>query len=215
LTPASGGLQVTWREPRVAQRARPPLLILFHGRGADERDLLPLADALPGRFLVAAPRGPIPLDIGSTWFENRGLGRPVGASLRATVDRLWAWLDGVDPARFDPARIVLLGFSAGMLVASALALDRPDRVHAAILLSGTLPWENGEIEPAPGRLTGMSVFHAHGTSDDVIPPELVARSEDYLERESGADLADHTYVMGHEIVGEELGDIARWVDGEV
>lgn len=110
---------------------------------------------------------------------------------------------------------MLLGFSAGMLVASALALDRPQRVHGAILLSGTLPWEIAEIDPAPGRLAGVSIFHAHGTSDDRIPLDLVARSEDYLRTESGADVIHHSYVMGHEIIDDELEDIAHWVEGEV
>src|SRR6185312_9039452 len=110
-----------WREPMETSGGKPPLVVLFHGRGSNEHDLLSIADELPPQFAFAAPRGPVAVDFGGyTWFENRGLGRPLGESLRASVDLLQAWLDGPDASRFDADRIVLFGFSAGMLMASAL-----------------------------------------------------------------------------------------------
>jgi phospholipase/carboxylesterase len=200
-------VSVVWREAPPGS----PLVVLFHGRGADEDSLVPLAESLPSRFAVALPRGLIELDDGGyTWFENRGLGRPLGSSLRASVDAVHAWLDSIADERYDMQRIIIGGFSAGMLMASAMLLDRPERFHAGVLLSGTLPWEVDEIVPTPLRLVSKPIFHAHGDFDQVIPLELVARSEHYLLNESGAVVEQHRYPIAHEISVEEHRALLAW-----
>jgi phospholipase/carboxylesterase len=206
-------MNVEWRPAAGPGSERPPLAVLFHGRGADEQSLLPLAAAFPERFAVALPRAPIALDGGGyTWFENRGLGRPLGTSLRGSVDGMHAWLDALDPAKFDLTRVIAGGFSAGMLFGGAMLLDRPDRFSAGILLSGTLPWEIAEIVPTANRLAGKPVFHAHGDIDDVIPLDLVARSEAYLLEESGAVLEHHRYPIAHEISSGEAAALVVWLE---
>jgi phospholipase/carboxylesterase len=201
-------MNVSWRPAAPGS----PLVVLFHGRGADEHDLLDLAESLPSRFAVALPRGPIELAGGGyTWFENYGLGRPLGASLRASVDARFEWLDAVAEQHYDMERIIVGGFSAGMLMASALLLERPERFHAGILLSGTFPWEIDEIVPEPLRLVGKPIFHAHGDFDQVIPLELVARSERYLLVESGAVVEQHRYPMSHEISVEAHRALLAWL----
>jgi phospholipase/carboxylesterase len=198
---------VTWREAPPGA----PMVVLFHGRGADESSLVELAESLPSRYAVALPRGAIALDAdGYTWFENRGLGRPDGASLRASVDTLLAWLDALDPSQYDLQRVICGGFSAGMLMASALLLAAPERFCAGILLSGTLPWGIDEIVPTTLRLPGMPIFHAHGDRDGVIPLDLVVRSEQYLVRESGAVVETHRYPIAHEFSLDEHRDLLAW-----
>lgn len=207
-------LTAAWREPLETGGGKPPLVVLFHGRGSNEDDLLSIADELPPAFAFVALRGPIAMDFGGyTWFENRGLGRPVGRSLRSSVDLVQSWLDDLDSSRFDVDRIVLLGFSAGMLMASALLIDRPERFRGAVLLSGTLPWDNGEIEPTAGRFANVPIFYGRGEYDDVIPLDLVARSVAYLENDSGAALTAHLYPTDHAITSDELGDIRNWMIG--
>jgi phospholipase/carboxylesterase len=200
-------MNVVWREAPPSS----PLVVLLHGRGADENSLVPLAESFPSRFAVALPRGLIELDDGSyTWFENRGLGRPLGLSLRTSVDAVHAWLDSIAAMRYDMQRIIIGGFSAGMLMASAMLLDRPERFHAGVLLSGTLPWEVDEIVPSPLRLVSKPIFHAHGDFDQVIPLELVARSEYYLLNESGAVVEQHRYPIAHEISVQEHRALLAW-----
>jgi phospholipase/carboxylesterase len=188
-----------------------PLVVLLHGRGSDEASLVALAESFPSRFAVALPRGPLVLESGGyTWFENRGLGYPLGPSLRASADLLHAWLDELDAERFDLRRIIIGGFSAGMLMASAMLLDRPERFHAGVLLSGTLPWDIDEIVPTALQLRGKPVFHAHGDKDRVIPLDLVARSEAYLINESGAQVDHHRYPIAHEISADEHRTLLAW-----
>jgi len=200
-------MNVYWREAPVGS----PIVVLCHGRGTDERSLIDLAESFPSRFAVALPRGPLALDSGGyTWFENRGLGRPLGSSLRESVDGMHAWLDTLGYSGYDLNRVIVGGFSAGMLMASAMLLDRPERFHAGALLSGTFPWEIEEIVPTALRLVSKPVFHAHGDRDRVIPLDLVARSEQYLLNESGAVVDHHRYPIAHEISADEHRALLAW-----
>jgi phospholipase/carboxylesterase len=146
-------------------------------------------------------------DGGYTWFENRGVARPIAKSVRESVVVLRAWLDEAAPL---PQRCFVLGFSAGMMMAGALILADPARFAGAILLSGALPFDAG-ISTEPGRLAALPVFFGRGLSDDVIPKPLVAQSEVYLRERSGADLTLREYSHAHSISLREVQDIADWL----
>jgi len=198
-----------WRRP--AKRGRTtPLVVFLHGRGADEYDLIDLADSLPRAFSYASVRAFVALPEGGyTWFENRGPARPIPASVRTSVDAFRAWLDRPSVAA-PGTRCFLFGFSAGMMMAGALVLDDPARFAGAVLLSGALAFDTA-VPTAPGRLRGVPIFHARGTADDVIPRELALRSAAYLENESGATLTSRRYPIGHSISGPEMADVATWL----
>jgi phospholipase/carboxylesterase len=183
---------------------------LLHGRGADENDLIDLANDLPQHFAYASVRGPIALPEGGyRWFEDRGVGRPVPASLQSTVDMLRAWIDSSATAEYDRKRTFVLGFSQGMMTAAALLLDDPARLAGAVLLSGSIAVDTGTA--TPGRLAGVPVFTAHGSFDGVIPADRITQSLQYLRERSGADLSEHTYPIDHSISRRELADVAAWL----
>jgi phospholipase/carboxylesterase len=201
---------VAWRRP-AKRGAATPLVVLLHGRGADENDLIDLADDLPQHFAYASVRGPIALPEGGyRWFEDRGIGRPVPASLQSTIDMLRTWMDSSATADYDRTRTYVLGFSQGMMTAAALLLDDPARLAGAVLLSGSIAVDIGTA--TPDRLAGVPVFAAHGTFDGVIPPERVAQSLQYLRERSGADLSEHTYPIDHAISRREIADISAWLE---
>ncbi len=97
-----------------------------------------------------------------------------------------------------------------MMMAGALLLDDPGRFAGAVLLSGALPLDSG-LPAGPGRLTGVPIFCARGTLDTVIPHDLVARTDHYLTRTSGADLHMQTYRRAHAIARREIADIRVWL----
>jgi phospholipase/carboxylesterase len=201
---------VVWRRPAKRGRST-PLVVLLHGRGADEHDLIDLAADLPRSFAFASLRGPLALaEGGFRWFEDRGVARPVAASLRATVAGVRAWVDGPDVAAYDRSRTFLLGFSAGMMLAGALVLDDPARFAGAVLLSGAIALDAGPA--TPGRLAGVPIFSARGTADTTIPPDLVLQTQRYLRDRSGAVLAERTYPCEHSIARREISDIAAWFE---
>jgi phospholipase/carboxylesterase len=196
---------VVWRRP-PKRGANTPLVVFLHGRGADENDLIDLAAMLPRSYEYASVRAPVPVDGGGyTWFENRGPARPIASSVRRTVDDVRLWIDTV--ANDRPC--YLFGFSAGMMMAAALALDGPERYAGAILLSGAIAFDAG-LPARRGQLAGMRIFYGRGSRDVVIPPDLVRRTTLYLRESSGALLTDREYPHDHSISNREMADIAEW-----
>ncbi|MFI7547139.1 alpha/beta hydrolase [Actinoplanes sp. NPDC049599] len=184
-----------------------PLVVLLHGRGSHEREILTLAGRLPAGPAYAAVRAPIAEGGGYAWFANRGIGRPVATSLRATTDWFRGWLDAVAPAGRP---VVLIGFSGGAAFAGGLLLDDPARYAGAAILSGTLPFDAG-VPTTAGRLTGVPVLVAQGEHDTVIPRELLDRTWDYLAGESGATVTARRDPVGHTIAPAALDAVAGWL----
>jgi phospholipase/carboxylesterase len=186
---------------------RAPLVVLLHGRGADEAGIIGLADHLPAGAAYAAVRAPIGEGGGYAWFANRGIGRPVAESLRATMEWFRAWLDDVAP---EGRPVVLVGFSGGAAFAGGLLLDQPARYAGAAILYGTLPFDAG-VPVTPGRLAGVPVFVAQGDHDAVIPRELLDRTWDYLRDDSGAATVARRDPVGHGIAAAVLPELAGWL----
>ena len=143
-------------DPVVAWRgsndATAPLVVLLHGRGSNETDIMGLADDLPSGARYAAVRAPIAEGGGYAWFANRGIGRPVTESLRSTMDWFRVWLDN---AVSEDRPVVLVGFSGGAAFAGGLLLDDPARYAGAAVLYGTLPFGAG-VPTTPSPATGAA-----------------------------------------------------------
>ncbi|HEY0952821.1 serine esterase [Nocardioides sp.] len=195
---------VAWHEPDDPQR---PLVVLLHGRGADERGIVGLAGHLPAGASYAAVRAPIAEGGGYAWFANRGIGRPVAESLTDTMAWFRGWLDRVAPAGRP---VVLVGFSGGAAFAGGLLLDEPDRYAGAAILHGTLPFEAG-VPVTSARLAGVPVFVAQGDADTVIPRELLDRTWSYLTGDSGAAAYAHRDPGGHGLSAGTVAELGAWL----
>jgi phospholipase/carboxylesterase len=184
-----------------------PLVVLLHGRGSNEQDIVGLAGHLPAGPSYAAVRAPIAEGGGFAWFANRGIGRPVAESLRETMDWFRAWLDEVAP----PGRPVLLaGFSGGAAFAGGLVLDDPARFAGAAILFGTMPFDAG-LPVDDGHLADLPVFVGQGDGDHVIPRELLDRTWTYLTSGSGARTEAQREPGGHQLTATMVGHLADWV----
>ncbi|GGK68121.1 alpha/beta hydrolase [Ornithinimicrobium pekingense] len=187
--------------------AEAPLVVLLHGRGSHEREIVQLATHLPVGPSYAAVRAPIAEGGGFAWFANRGIGRPVAESLAGTMAWFRSWLEEVAPSG---RQVLLVGFSGGAAFAGGLVLEDPRRFAGAALLYGTLPWE-AAVPTTPGRLDGIPVLVAQGEEDHVIPGELMRRTWDYLTGESGSVVQARRYPGGHGITPVALADLGAWV----
>jgi phospholipase/carboxylesterase len=200
-----------WRRP-AKRGPETPLVVLLHGLGADEHDLIDLARSLPPAFAYASVRAPLAhAEGGYTWFTDRGVARPVAASLRSSLTYVREWLDGPECAPYNRERTYLLGFSAGMIMSAALALDDPARIAGAVLLSGVVAFDAG-VDTSPDRLHRLPVFYGFSSNDPVVPRELALRSARYLREKSGATLTEREYAHGHAIGDREVADIRAWFD---
>ncbi|HEY7814683.1 MAG TPA: luciferase family protein [Nakamurella sp.] len=195
---------VAWAGPDDPAR---PLVVLLHGRGADEAGIIGLADHLPAGPSYAAVRAPIGEGGGYAWFVNRGLGRPVAQSLAKTMAWFREWLDAAAPAGRP---VVLVGFSGGAAFAGALVLSDPSRFAGAAILYGTLPFDAG-VPVTPARLAGIPVFVAQGETDTVIPRELLDRTWNYLLGESGAPPYARRDPGGHGITVRTVAELGGWI----
>jgi len=183
------------------------LVILLHGRGSNETEIVGLADHLPTGPTYVAVRAPIAEGSGFAWFANRGIGRPLPESLSETMAWFRVWLDAVAP---DGRPVLLVGFSGGAAFAGGLILADPTRYAGAAIISGTLPFDAG-VPTTAGRLAGLPVLVAQGDADAVIPRDLLDRTWKYVTGESGA-VADTTRDSGgHGISPKTLDSLQRWI----
>ncbi len=191
------------------------LLILHHGRGADELDLLPLGEALdPSRRLhVVTPAAPLLLaDFpGRHWYLVPAVGHPDPDSFRAAADALAALHDALwERTGISPERTVLGGFSMGAVMSYALGLGSGRPRPAGILaFSGFVPDVDGwELDLA--SRPGLATFIAHGRRDPVIGVEF-GRSARALLSGAGLDVSYHESDLGHQIETAQLAAARGWL----
>jgi phospholipase/carboxylesterase len=195
---------VAWQSPDSPDK---PLVVLLHGRGSRETDILALADYLPLGPSYAAVRAPIAEGPGFAWFANRGIGRPLPVSLAENMASFRDWRDGVAPAGRP---MMLIRFSGGAAFAGGLILDDPERFAGAAILYGTLPFDAG-VPTSPDRLKGVSMFVAQGDADTVIPAKLPDATWRYLGAESGAETTAVRSAGGHRLDAGSSAALAEWV----
>jgi phospholipase/carboxylesterase len=187
-------------------------IVLLHGFGADEHDLLPVAHELDPRLRAVSLRAPISLGGGARAWFNLQMG-PRGMSFDEAEVRagLRAATDAVEEIAASSPRPILLGFSQGGGMAVGVALTRPELVGPVLSFSGVLR-ALGPDEMAPaGKLRGLHVFAAHGLQDPLVPIALGRTIRDELTR-LGVDLSWHEYPMGHMVIPEELADARHWLN---
>ncbi len=191
------------------------LLVLHHGRGTDENDLLGLADALdPERRLrVVTPQAPLQLpgSPGYHWYLVPRVGYPdydsfhsARRALAGLHDTLW------DETGIDPSRTVLGGFSMGAVMSYAMALgaDRP-AVAGALAFSGFVPVVE-DWEPHFDDRRGTRAFVSHGRRDPIMEIEFARRTRELLEA-GGLDVEYHESELGHQIDPEHLAAASEWL----
>jgi len=207
---------LTFRE-RAASGTPEGLLVLHHGRGADEHDLLSLGDQLdPQRRLhVATPRAPLTLPgwPGYHWYVVPKVGYPDPDTFSAAYRQLTEFHDELwQRTGIPPDRTVFGGFSMGSVMSYALGLG-PDRPAPAGILafSGFVPTVAGWQPDLAGR-PGLRAFIAHGRRDPVIGVEFARRARDLLEA-GGLEVEYHESDVGHQIDRAHVPPAIGWLAG--
>ena len=189
-------------------------LILFHGRGTSELDLLPLLDEFdPERRLAGVtPRGPLTLPPGGAhWYVVERAGYPDPETFFDTVARVSAWLEMLpDALGVSWDRVVLGGFSMGAVMSYSLGLGPGRPTPAGIMaMSGFIPTVEGfelEIE----RAAGLPVAITHGTHDAVISVEFAREARERLEA-GGAEVLYREFPGPHTVDPTLVPTLRDWL----
>ncbi len=216
----SGALDSLVHRLRPADGPPEGALLLLHGRGADEHDLLRLLDALdPDRRLAGVtPRGPLSLPPGGAhWYAVRRVGFPDPKTFLSAYERLAEWTDALPDALGVPLeRTVIGGFSQGAVMSYALTLG-PGRGRPAgvLALSGFVPSVDGfTLDLDADRLAGLPVAMRHGTLDPVIGVPFGREARDRLSA-AGARVDYVESPVEHGIDPAQVAPLRAWLASTV
>jgi len=194
-----------------AEEAGAPTLLLLHGTGGDENDLLPIGRMLDERAALLSPRGKV-LEHGMPRFFRR-LAEGVfdHEDLVNRTHELAQFVEhAVSEYDLDPRRVFAVGFSNGANIAASLLLLHPDLLAGAILLRAMVPFE----PETPPDLSGIPVYLAAGRSDTMVPPENTERLAGLLQ-EAGAEVTLDWQPGGHGVGPAEIQAARSWLTDTV
>jgi len=184
-----------------------PTLLLLHGTGGTEHDLLPLAESIAPGAGVLSPRGKV-LERGMPRFFRR-LAEGVFdlEDLRFRTHELAGFLEAASRHYgFDRARVVAVGFSNGANIAASTLLLEPAVLAAAILFRAMVPLVP---DPLPS-LQGTPVFMSNGRTDSLIPAAGAEQLADLL-RQSGASVTLQWQPGGHQLTRQDVTQAQEWL----
>ena len=189
--------------------AGPPLLLL-HGTGGDEHDLLPLADALAPGAPVLSPRGSVLENGMPRFFRRVREGVFDEDDLRVRTAELADLLAAAEAEHgVAPGSWHAVGFSNGANIASALLFLRPQALRAAVLLAAMVPFRDG---PGDVDLSGKRVAVVNGLRDPMATQEQTRTLVAQL-RERGADVLELPHPGGHVLDARQLPRLAEFLQG--
>ena len=190
--------------PAEPSAAGPPLLLL-HGTGGDEHDLLPLRDRLSPGAAVLSVRGTVLENGMPRFFRRLREGVFDEDDLCRRADDLGRFVQTASAAYGIGERsLVAVGFSNGANIASALLLRQPRMLGAAVLLSAMVPF----AEPPEADLAGTLVIVSNGARDPMIPASMTATLVAQL-RDRGAEVVEQPHGGGHQIDPAALLQISQ------
>jgi phospholipase/carboxylesterase len=193
-------------QPAEEDAAGPPLLLL-HGTGGNEYDLLPLRDHLSPGAAVLSVRGTVLENGMPRFFRRISEGVFDEDDLRRRADDLAEFVVTASAAYgIEERSLVAVGFSNGANIASAMLLQRPELLAGAVLLAAMIPY----AEPPAADLTGAMVIISNGDRDPMIKSGVTQQLADQL-RERGAEVIELPHPGGHQIYPAVLPEIRRIV----
>jgi phospholipase/carboxylesterase len=193
--------------PRAAGLHRS--LVMLHGFGADEHDLLPIAHELDPRLRAISLQAPIALDAGGrAWFNLEQTPDGFAFDPAEVEGGVRLAIEAVEEIARHTPQPILCGFSQGAAMALSVALARPALTSDVLVFSGVPP--RVEQDAAPDSLHALRVFVAHGSYDPLIPVEIGRATRDLLQR-AGASVTYREYPMGHMVVPQEISDARIWL----
>jgi phospholipase/carboxylesterase len=184
-----------------------PTLLLLHGTGGNEEDLVPLGETLAPGAAFLSPRGKVSEYGAPRFFRRLAEGVFDHEDLLFRTHELAEFVQAAsEEYGFDASKVVAVGYSNGANVAASTILLHPGLLRAAVLFRAMVPFEP-DLAP---DLSGMPVFLAAGRMDRMIPPNNTQRLADIL-LEAGADVDLRWRDTGHPLTYEDVAEAKAWL----
>ena len=184
-----------------------PTLLLLHGTGGNEEDLVGLGEALAPGAALLSPRGKVSEYGAPRFFRRLAEGVFDHEDLLFRTHELAEFVEAAsEEYGFDRSKVVAVGYSNGANVAASTIFLHPGLLRAAVLFRATVPFEP-EVTP---DLSGIPVFIAAGRMDRMIPPDNTQRLADIL-LEAGADVDLRWRNTGHPLTYEDVAEAKAWL----
>ncbi|MBU87298.1 MAG: phospholipase [Flavobacteriaceae bacterium] len=195
------------------KKRKPPLLIMLHGYGSNEKDLFSFSDALPEQYTIVSLRAPINIGMGFAWYDisfdqegkkiyDREMAIKTKNSLINCINILNKEL------QTDPFSVTLMGFSQGAILSNAIALTNPSGIKNVICLSGGVDKEI--IELSKKNLKSLSFYFSHGVNDSILPFNQAKNSLEFLKN-NNVNFDFESYPIGHGVSPENFKSMLRWL----
>ena len=182
-------------------------LVLLHGSGGREQDLMPLAQDLTPKRSILAVRGAIRWDGGFAFFRRFADRSIDEVDLRKNATELASFTEGVRVKCGFGKPPIAVGFSNGAIMASALLLMRPSMFGGAILLRPLSPF----LDELQSEISGTPVLVIDGELDTRRSPGDGDRLAERL-RQAGARVEHHTLPIGHAITAQDSQIARKWIE---
>jgi len=199
--------------PAVGNSVNKKALILLHGVGSNEQDLISLAPYMPDDMTVISPRGPFALGEGRyAWYQvDFSKGKPeINAGQEEQSREIIREFVQQIKAKYSIDEVYLGGFSQGAIMSYTLGLTEPDLVTGVLSFSGRILQEIRTLVATTDNLKNLRVFIAHGTQDTTLPVHYAREAKTFLESK-GITPTYHEVNMGHQITGEVIVDVREWL----
>lgn len=183
-----------------------PVLVLFHGTGGTESDLLPLAQAISPTSSVLSVRGNVLENGMPRFFRRLAEGIFDEEDLIFRTKELYDFLDQAAVEHgFDRQNLVAIGYSNGANIAGSLLFHYPDALRGAILHHPMVPLRGIQLPD----LSGIPVFIGAGRNDPICSPQETEELQKLLS-EAGSTVAVHWEQAGHQLTRSEVEAAATW-----
>ncbi|RYG41394.1 alpha/beta hydrolase [bacterium] len=183
-------------------------LLLLHGTGGDENDLLPLGAELDPEAGLLSLRGKVSERGAPRFFRRLAEGVFDQEDLRLRTDELGEFLREASVRYgFDPAGLIAVGYSNGANIAASLLFRHPDALAAAALLHAMVPF----VPETTPDLAGKRIFLGAGENDPIVAPEETTRLHGLFHR-AGAEVQTAWFPYGHSLSGPEVRAAGMWLE---
>lgn len=183
-------------------------LLLLHGTGGDERQLIPLGRELDPAAAILSPRGKVLENGNARFFRRLAEGVFDLEDLKVQTHGLADFVrQAATQYRFDRTKMVVVGYSNGANIAASVLLRHPDLLRSAMLLRAMVPFQPEQLPD----LGGVQIWIAAGKQDPLIPRLNAERLAEMLS-DAGAEVAAHFFEAGHALTNTELVLASRWLN---